>query len=190
MSDDSAPQLWLVRHGATEWSENGRHTSYTDLPLLPEGEETARSLGPRLAEHPFALVLTSPLQRARVTARLAGFPDAIVDDDLREWDYGELEGMTTSQLRETTPGWSVWRSDIPGGETAADVAARARRVIARGQQADGDTLLFAHAHVLRVLTAVYLGFPPEAGAQFALDTATINVLGHEREDVTLRRWNT
>jgi broad specificity phosphatase PhoE len=186
---DPEPQLWLVRHGATDWSENGRHTSYTELPLLPAGEDEARSLAPRLAGNPFALVLTSPRRRARDTARLAGFPDAVVDDDLREWDYGELEGMTTAQLRETQPGWSVWSSPIPGGETGADVAVRVRRVIARCHEAGGDALLFAHAHVLRVLTAVYLGFSPEAGAQFALDTATINVLGHEREDVTLRRWN-
>jgi len=187
---DGPPQLWLVRHGATEWSENGRHTSFTDLPLLPAGEEAARSLAPRLTGQPFALVLTSPRQRARDTARLAGFPDAVVDDDLREWDYGECEGLTTPQLREASPGWSVWTSDIPGGETAEEVEVRVRRVIARGQAAAGDALLFAHAHVLRVLTAVYLGFPPQAGAQFALDTATINVLGHERENVTLRRWNT
>jgi broad specificity phosphatase PhoE len=186
---DPGPQLWLVRHGATEWSENGRHTSYTDLPLLPEGEAAARSLAPRLADHEFAIVLTSPRQRARDTARLAGFPDAVVDDDLREWDYGELEGLTTPQLRQTTPGWSVWTGAVPGGETAADVEVRVRRVIARCREAGGDSLLFAHAHVLRVLTAVYLRFPPEAGAQFALDTATINVLGHEREEETLRLWN-
>jgi len=186
---DPDPQLWLIRHGATEWSENGRHTSYTDLPLLPAGEAAARSLAPRLADHRFALVLTSPRQRARETARLAGFPDAEVDDDLVEWNYGECEGMTTAQLRQAQPGWSVWTAAIPGGETAADVAARVRRVIARCAAAPGDALLFAHAHVLRVLTAVYLRFPPEAGAQFALDTATINVLGHEREEETLRHWN-
>jgi broad specificity phosphatase PhoE len=186
---DPDPQLWLIRHGATEWSENGRHTSYTDLSLLPAGEAAARSLAPRLAGHPFALVLTSPLQRARDTARLAGFPDAEVDDDLVEWNYGEYEGLTTEQLRRTRPGWSVWAGSIPGGETAADVAARVQRVIARCAPAPGDALLFAHAHVLRVLTAVYLRFPPEAGAQFALDTATINVLGHEREEETLRYWN-
>jgi len=187
---DTPPQLWVVRHGATEWSENGRHTSFTDLPLLPEGEAAARSLAPRLAGQRFALVLASPRRRARDTARLAGFPDAEVDDDLQEWDYGELEGMTTSQLRLSDPGWSVWTGAVPGGETAEEVAARVRRVIARCQAGEGDALLFAHAHVLRVLTAVYLGFPPQAGAQFALDTATVNVLGHEREAVTLRRWNT
>jgi probable phosphoglycerate mutase len=187
---DPGPQVWVVRHGATEWSENGRHTSYTDLPLLPAGEAAARSLGARLAGHAFALVLTSPRRRARDTARLAGFPDAVVDDDLQEWDYGELEGLTTPQVRETRPGWTVWTGDVPGGETAAEVEARVERVIARCRDAGGDSLLFAHAHVLRVLTAVYLAFAPEAGAQFSLDTATINVLGHEHEDVTLRRWNT
>jgi probable phosphoglycerate mutase len=182
--------VWVVRHGATEWSENGRHTSYTDLPLLPAGDAAARSLGARLVGHAFALVLTSPRRRARDTARLAGFPDAAVDDDLQEWDYGELEGLTTPQVRETRPGWTVWTGAVPGGETAAGVEARVERVIARCRDAGGDSLLFAHAHVLRVLTAVYLGFAPEAGAQFSLDTATINVLGHEHEDVTLRRWNT
>ena len=186
---DPGPQVWVVRHGATEWSENGRHTSYTDLPLLPDGEAAARSLAPRLAGRSFALVLTSPRRRARDTARLAGFPDAVVDDDLQEWDYGELEGLTTPQVRETKPGWTVWTGAVPGGETAAEVETRVERVIARCRDAGGDALLFAHAHVLRVLTAVYLGFAPEAGAQFALDTATINVLGHEHEDVTLRRWN-
>jgi broad specificity phosphatase PhoE len=185
----AAPQLWLVRHGATEWSESGRHTSSTDLPLLPEGEARARQLAPRLAEHRFAIALTSPLQRARATAALAGFPDATVDPDLREWDYGEYEGMTTAQIRDRVPGWTLWSSDPPGGETAAQVAARAERVIGRCHDADGDVVLFAHGHILRVLTAVYLGFAARAGGQFALDTATLNVLGHEHEYPALRRWN-
>jgi probable phosphoglycerate mutase len=183
------PQLWLVRHGATDWSESGRHTGRTDLPLLPEGQASARALAPRLAEHRFVLALTSPLERARETAALAGFPEATVDPDLREWDYGEYEGVTTEQIRERVPGWTLWTSDPPGGETACQVAARARRVIDRCRDVDGNILLFAHGHILRVLTAVYLGFDAHAGAQFALETATLNVLGHEHEYPTLRRWN-
>lgn len=183
------PQLWLVRHGATEWSENGRHTGRTDVPLLPSGEDQARTLAPRLADHRFALVLTSPLQRARETARLAGFPDAREDEDLLEWDYGDYEGRTTAEIRAQRPGWTIWNGDPPGGETAVQVEARVQGVIVRCRAATGDALLFAHGHVLRVLTAVYLGFGARAGAQFALETATVNVLGHEHADATLRRWN-
>jgi probable phosphoglycerate mutase len=182
-------QIWLVRHGATEWSENGRHTGRTDLPLLPEGEDQARALAPRLAGHQFALVLTSPRQRARTTARLAGYPDAVVDDDLREWDYGDYEGLTTEQIRARVPDWTIWSGETPGGDTAATVEARVQRVIDRCAASGGVALLFAHSHVLRVLTAVYLGFGPRAGAQFMLETATINVLGREHEYPTLRRWN-
>jgi broad specificity phosphatase PhoE len=185
----SPPDLWLVRHGATAWSAAGRHTGRTDEPLLPAGEADARSLAARLDPHRFALVLTSPLQRARETARLAGFPDAEVDDDLREWDYGAYEGRTTADIRAEVPGWTVWTGECPDGERAADVAARADRVIRRGEAADGDVLLFAHGHLLRVLTAVYLGLEPWAGARFALDTSTVSVLGHEHEYRTLRCWN-
>jgi len=185
----SSPEVWLVRHGATEWSQAGRHTGRTDVPLLPSGVDDARALRPRLDTHDFALVLTSPRQRARETARLAGYPDAEVDDDLAEWEYGDYEGLTTAEIRVRVPGWTIWNGDPPGGETAQQVADRARRVLARCAAQPGDTLLFAHAHILRVLTAVYLGFGPEHGAQFALGTATLNVLGHEHEDATLRRWN-
>jgi probable phosphoglycerate mutase len=134
-------------------------------------------------------VLTSPLSRARDTARLAGFPDAVVDDDLHEWDYGDYEGLTTPDIRRRAPGWTVWTGAVPGGETADQVRARVVRVIARADAADGDALLFAHAHVLRVLTAVDLGFDPRDGARFALGTATINVLGYEHDYKTLLRWN-
>ena len=184
------PRLWLVRHGATEWSEKGRHTGSTDVPLLPRGADAARALAVRLADYDFALVLTSPRQRARETARLAGYPDAGVDDDLHEWDYGTYEGLTSDEIRAQRPGWTIWNGDPPGGETAAQVETRARAVIQRAATAPGDVLLFAHGHILRVLTAVYLGFGARAGAQFALDTTTINVLGHEHDDPTLRRWNT
>src|SRR3954468_10917154 len=134
--------LYLVRHGATEWSVNGRHTGTTDLPLLPEGERTARSLAERLSGRDFGLVLTSPRQRARRTAELAGFPDAVVDEDLAEWDYGDYEGVTTETIREKDPGWTVWSGVTPGGETPDDVCVRLDRVIARVRSAEGHALVF------------------------------------------------
>ena len=181
--------IWLVRHGATEWSQNGRHTGSTDLPLLSEGRERAVTLAPVLAQHDFSLVLSSPLERARETAALAGFVDPQLDDDLREWDYGDYEGVTTSTIRETFPGWSVWDGDMPGGEAITQVAARAAQVLARADEAGGDVLLFAHGHILRVLTAVRLGLDPREGRRFVLDPATVSVLGHEHEGPALRRWN-
>jgi broad specificity phosphatase PhoE len=191
VSDDGGHELWLVRHGATEWSEAGKHTSVTDLPLLPEGEDVARGLRDRLAaELPDpALVLTSPRQRARHTAELAGFPEAEVDDDLVEWAYGDVEGVTTAEFRETVPGWTVWTHATPGGESAAQVGERLDRVIARARAADGPTLVFGHGHALRVLTARWLGLAPTEGRHFVLGTATVSVLGWERETPAVRRWN-
>jgi broad specificity phosphatase PhoE len=182
-------EVWLVRHGATEWSESGRHTSTTDLPLLPEGEESARSLRPRLAGHPFALVLTSPRQRARRTAELAGFPGAEVDDDLAEWDYGDYEGVTTDEIRRSVPGWTIWTHPCPGGETAAEVSARLDRVVARARSASGDTLLIAHGHCLRALAARWLALPVSDGRLLELGTATVSMLGYEREAAVVLRWN-
>ena len=182
-------ELWMVRHGPTEWSRDGRHTSVTDLPLLPEGEDDARALVPRLADVEPALVLTSPRRRARVTAELAGFPDAEVDDDLAEWAYGDYEGITTAEIRETRPGWSVWLDTCPGGEDAAEVSARLDRVVARVRAADGPVLAFAHSHSLRALAARWLDRPVADGRHFALGTATMSVLGHERENPVVVRWN-
>ncbi|WP_182523982.1 histidine phosphatase family protein [Nocardioides dongkuii] len=182
-------ELYLVRHGQTEWSRDGRHTSVTDLPLLPEGEDVARGLPERLAGVEFAQVLTSPRQRARRTAELAGFPDAEVDEDLVEWAYGEYEGVTTAEIRETVPGWTVWTHDVPGGESAAEVSARLDRVVARARSVDGPTLVFAHGHSLRGLTARWLGLPVTDGRLFRLDTATVSVLGEERESPVVLRWN-
>lgn len=182
-------ELWLVRHGATEWSEAHRHTSVTDLPLLPEGERIAAGLGDRLAGVDFDVVLTSPRTRARRTAELAGFPDAEVTDDLAEWAYGEYEGRTTSEIRESVPGWTVWTHPSPGGETGEQVAARCDRVVARAREAGGRTLAFAHAHLLRVLAVRWLGLPPQDGRLLKLDTATISVLGFERETAVVLRWN-
>jgi len=186
---EADPELWLVRHGATEWSTTGRHTSVTDLPLLPDGEQTAVALRARLAEVDFRLVLTSPRLRARHTAELTGFADAEVTDDLAEWAYGDYEGLTTPEIRESVPGWTVWTHPSPGGETAAQVAERCDRVVARARDAGGRTLAFAHGHSLRVLAARWLGLPPEDGRLLRLDTATISVLGFERETPVVLRWN-
>lgn len=183
-------ELVIVRHGETEWSRSMRHTGNTDLPLTEEGEAQARAVIPRLVGREFALVLTSPLRRARRTAELAGYGDrAEPDDDLRERDYGEYEGLTTKEIRETVPGWDVWRDELPGGETLAQVGARADRVIERALAADGDTLAFAHSHLLRTLGARWIGIGPEGGGKLVLGTAAVCVLGFERERRVLKRWN-
>ena len=189
MTAESSTELWLVRHGATEWSTAGRHTSITDLPLLPDGEETAVALGARLSSTDFRLVLTSPRRRARHTAELAGYAAAEVTDDLAEWAYGDYEGLTTPEIRESVPGWTVWSHPSPGGETAAEVAARLDRVVERARAGGGRTLAFAHGHSLRVLAARWLGLPPEDGRLLRLDTATVSVLGFERESPVVLRWN-
>ncbi|MGZ4718559.1 MAG: histidine phosphatase family protein [Acidimicrobiales bacterium] len=182
--------LWLVRHGATRWSEDGRHTGRTDIPLLAAGEAQADAVGRRLQGRPFALVLVSPLARARETCRRAGYADqAQIDPDLVEWDYGEYEGITTADIRRSVPGWTVWSDPCPGGETADQIEARTDRVIARARQAGGDVALFAHGHVLRVLAARWCELPGTEGRRFALDTGTLNVLGWEHECPVVRRWN-
>jgi broad specificity phosphatase PhoE len=184
-------QIYLVRHGETEWSVNGRHTGRTDIPLTDAGREQAKDLGRRIGDHPFALVLTSPLSRAAETARLTGFGDAEPVDDLREWDYGAFEGRTTIDIREEIPDWSIWRGPWRAGETARQVGARADRVIARCLEpaVDGDALLFAHGHMLRVITARWLGLAARQGALFALGTATIGILGWERSNRVIETWN-
>ncbi len=181
--------IWLVRHGATVWSDEWRHTGRTDLPLTAHGQRQAASLYRPLDRQRFARVMTSPRLRARDTARLAGFADAVVDANLDEWDYGEYEGLTSAQIQEGDPGWTIFTGKVPGGETAAEVAARAQRVLDRIASVDGAALLFAHGHFLRVLTATALGFGPDGGARFSLDPATISVLGSERETRTVLRWN-
>ena len=181
--------VWLVRHGETAWSRDGLHTSVTDVPLTDAGIEAAREVGRRLAGQPFALVLTSPRARARDTAELAGFATAIVDDDLAEWNYGSYEGITTATIRESVPSWTVWTHPTPGGESAVDVERRVDRVIERAGAADGDTLLFGHSHALRALTARWLGQTVAEGRLYRLDTATLSVLGYERETRVILRWN-
>ena len=182
-------ELWLVRHGETAWSASGRHTSVTDLELTEPGVASAHTLTAPLAEIDFVQVLTSPRKRARVTATLAGFPDAKVDDDLAEWAYGDYEGLTTSQIREKVPDWSVWTHPSPGGESAALVGRRLDRVVARTRAADGKTLVFAHGHSLRVLAARWLGLDVVDGRIFDLDTGTISVLAFDRGTPVVKRWN-
>lgn len=183
-------QLWLVRHGETEWSATGQHTGRTDLPLTLEGKLHARQIGGFLNGRGFALVLTSPLQRASETCRLAGYgQSAIIDANLREWDYGEYEGRTTPEIQIERPGWSLWRDGVIGGERIAQVAARAQNVIDRAVASSGDALLFAHGHILRVLAACWLGLPPETGRLFALGTASTSILGQERDTRVITQWN-
>ncbi len=182
--------LLLARHGETEWSASGRHTGRTDLPLTERGRVRARGLAELLAGRRFALVLTSPLRRARETCELAGFGErAQARDDLREWDYGEYEGVTTPEIHERRPGWSLWRDGAPSGETAADVGARADRVIAAARRAGGDVIAFGHGHMLRVLGARWVGLPPEDGGLLALGTGSLCVLGYEHDLPVVVRWN-
>lgn len=183
--------IYLVRHGETEWSLDGRHTGTTDIPLTAHGIEQAEATRPALAGHgPFALVLTSPLHRAVQTCEIAGFgAEAQTRDDLSEWNYGDYEGITTAQIRTERPDWSLWRDGVPDGESAEQVGARVDRVIAEARSIEGDTLVFGHGHCLRVLTARWVGLPPEDGERFVLDTATISILGYERETPVLRAWN-
>jgi broad specificity phosphatase PhoE len=185
----SGHDVVLVRHGETEWSRSGRHTGTTDLELTPAGRAAAERLGPVLADWSFSLALTSPLRRARDTAALAGFGSAEVEPDLVEWTYGDYEGLTTPQIRESVPGWTVWTHPSPGGESAAEIGGRVDRVISRVREVDGPVLLVAHGHVLRVLVARWLGMPSREGRSFVLDPATVSVLGWERETPAVRRWN-
>ena len=184
------PEVVLVRHGETEWSRAGKHTGRTDVSLTERGREQALAVGGELRGRVFALVLSSPLDRAWQTCQLAGFgKQAERRDELMEWDYGAYEGRTTADIREERPGWTLWHDGVPGGETAAQVAARVDRVIAELRFLPGDAVVFGHAHALRVLTARWLGLDPEAGRLFALDPATISVLGYERETQVIRMWN-
>jgi broad specificity phosphatase PhoE len=183
-------EIVLVRHGETEWSRDWRHTGRTDIPLTEAGREQAKVLRAPLSDWKFARVYSSPLSRARDTCELAGLGDrAELTEALLEWDYGEYEGITTKEIREKRPDWFLWRDGCPGGETAEDVGARVDPLVAELKSADGDVALFAHGHILRVLAARWLGLPPQDGRLFALSTATLSVLGYERETEVIRRWN-
>jgi len=193
MTAPAHPELWLLRHGATAWARDGRHTSSTDLPLLNEGEEQARQLAPLLATVGFAAVLVSPLQRARQTCDLAGLgAKAEICDDLREWNYGSYEGLTTAEIRRSVPGWTIWSHPCPEGEDAHAVEARCKRVIARAltlAAAEGRVALVAHGHILRSLAGCWLGLGAAGGRLLVLGTAGISVLGQEREQRAVLRWN-
>jgi broad specificity phosphatase PhoE len=182
--------VWLVRHGETEWARLGRHTGRTDIPLTERGRDQARALGRRRKGHRFGLVLTSPLSRAAETADLAGVGGvAIPDPDLLEWDYGAHEGRTTAEIRGDYPDWTIWTGPWPGGETVEQVGERADRVIRRLEEAEGDALVFAHGHLLRVVAARWIGLEPASGGRFELATATVSILGWERETRTIELWN-
>ena len=183
-------RLILARHGETEWSASGRHTGRTDMPLTDAGRRQARQLAQRLAGHQFAAVFTSPLSRALETCRIAGLDrDAIVTDELREWDYGVYEGRTSDDIRLEEPGWSVWTAEIRGGESVEDVGRRVDRVIEAALAYEGDVALFGHGHCLRILAARWIGLPPAGGALLELSTATVSRLGWERERRVVELWN-
>ncbi len=185
-----AQEVWLVRHAETEWSLSGAHTGRTDIPLTPEGRRKTAALGRLLAGRRFSLVLTSPLERARETCRLTGYAEqAEIEPNLREWDYGDYEGRTTTEIQKETPGWSVWDQGPRGGETIQQLAARADAVIARIAAIAGDALLFGHGHLLRILTARWLDLEGRAGRLFALQTGSVSALGYERTTRVIVRWN-
>jgi broad specificity phosphatase PhoE len=181
-------EIWLVRHGETEWSRSGQHTSRTDLPLTPEGERHAADLKRMLAGHSFAQVLSSPMKRAVETCRLVGLTPEI-SDDLREWNYGDYAGLTSTVIQKHAPGWTIWTGSPPNGETAEQVGTRADRVISRALAAKGDVALFGHGHLLRILAARWIGLDPSGGRLLALSTASLSVLGYERETRVIRLWN-
>lgn len=183
-------QVYLIRHGETEWSLSGRHTGITDIPLTENGRRAAKRLETALTKETFTAVLTSPLERARKTSELAGFGGrAEIEFDLMEWNYGEYEGLTSKQIREKVPGWILFRDGCPGGESPEQIGARVDRVIARVRAVDGRVALFAHGHIFRVFAARWLGLPVVAGCHFLLDTATLNILGYDREIPAVTTWN-
>ena len=183
-------ELYIVRHGETEWSKSGRHTSITDLDLTERGVEQAQALQAQLNPNDFDLVLSSPRLRARRTAELAGFDDVVIDDDLSEWYYGDFEGKTSNEIRETHPGWRIWFNGCQGGESADQVRARLTRVMSRVRDSGVDkAICFAHGHALRVLALAWLDFPLVFGQSFPIQTASVSVLGYEKESAAVIRWN-
>jgi broad specificity phosphatase PhoE len=183
-------EIWLVRHGETEWSVTGAHTGITEVPLTDRGRSQAAMIGRQLEGKHFVRVLTSPRERAKDTCRLAGFGNvAEIEDGIQEWNYGSYEGKTTSEIRQVRPEWSIWRDGVPDGETIDQVATRAKKIIVDCERGPGPVLLFSHAHFLRVLAACWLGLPAEAGRLFGMDVASLSVLGYERENRVIRLWN-
>jgi broad specificity phosphatase PhoE len=189
MSDQKV-RLWLIRHGETEWSLSGAHTSRTDIPLTDRGRGRAAHMADHLHKQEFSFVLTSPRQRARETCGITGYGDVVqIDSDLSEWDYGEYEGRTTTDIRKEQPGWTIWKNNPREGETLAQVRTRAQSVIDRSTAAVGQVAIFSHAHFLRILAATWIGLPPEAGSLFALGTGSVSTLGFERETRVIETWN-
>lgn len=186
---EQEPEVWLIRHGETKWSRSGQHTGTTDLALTPIGEAAARTLRPLLSGRSFDLVLCSPMQRAQMTAELAGVRDYEIDESLVEWNYGEYEGRTRIEIQRDRPDWSIWTHGAPGGETPAQVTERVDRLIGRLRDAGGRTLLFAHGHIMRSLAARWVGQPVSLGANLPLDTAKVSVLSWDRGAPTIDRWN-
>jgi probable phosphoglycerate mutase len=183
-------EIFLIRHGETEWSLSGQHTGLTDIPLTERGRRAAERLAPMLARTTFALVLSSPLQRARLTCELAGLGDrAQIDRDLMEWNYGEYEGLTSDEIERRAPGWRIFHDGCPGGESPLQVAARVDRLIEKARRVAGSVALFAHGHVFRVFAARWIGLPPEYGSRFLLDTSTLNILAYYHGIPALRCWN-
>jgi len=182
-------EIWLARHGATEWSRSGQHTGVTDLPLLPGGEEEARAIGDALRGHAFGRVLCSPMSRARETARLAGFDQPEVTDLLREVDYGAYEGLTTAQIQADRPGWELFDDGSPAGQTPEQIAARADRLLTEIGEPDRDVLLFGHGHILRALATRYLGLDIRVAGLLRLDAGSLSILGHEHDHHALKLWN-
>ncbi|MEA2380490.1 MAG: hypothetical protein QOH72_461 [Solirubrobacteraceae bacterium] len=190
MADQATQEVWLVRHAETAWSRSGRHTGRTEIPLTDEGRARGRELRARLGGADFALVLVSPLERARETARLAGLGDPCqVREDLLEWDYGDYEGITTPDIRAERPDWYLWRDGVPNGETTDDVAARCDRIVEEIQSVDGNVAIFAHGHILRALAARWVDEPVAFGGRLYLSTGSVCVLGFEREVRVIRLWN-
>ena len=184
-------KVYLIRHGETEWSLNGRHTGTTDIPLTENGRKIAKRLASLLAREAFALVLTSPLNRARTTCELAGLAaGAEIERDLMEWNYGAYEGLTPEEIHAQAPGWMIFTDGCPGGERPEQVGARVDRVIAKVREVEGHAALFAHGHIFRVFAARWLALPAAAGSQFLLDTATLNILSYYRGIPAVKCWNT
>ncbi len=188
-TETAEPEVWLIRHGETEWSLSGQHTGVTDLPMTEAGEAAAKALHDILAGTSFDLVLCSPRQRARRTAELAGFTDVHIEQDLVEWDYGDYEGRTRADIHKERPDWSIWTDGAPHGETPDEIGARVDRVIAKCRAAGGQVLLFSHGHLLRTLAARWIAQPVTVGAHLPLDTAKVCVLAYDRGLPTLDRWN-
>lgn len=192
MSETSAiipQQIWLIRHGETAWSQSGQHTGRTDIPLLPEAHAPLIALKPHLKGHSFALVLSSPLQRAYQTAQLVGLTTAQPDPNLMEWDYGRYEGKTKDEIRNEVPNWNLWVNGVAEGETLDAVAARARAVLKRARAAGGDVAFVAHGHILRIIAACWLELPPVNAEHFALSTGSISILSYENDLPVLSQWN-